>query len=214
MAVDQAPEAEIAAVGPRGGDAHPARGRPRQGARGPDQPRGGPPCHRLSARLIAFGYRGIGRSGRSRRQWTSTSQRFSRAWSRRRPPTSTSPPGFPPAMRDKGKIVPMEGFPVAHRPGDPRGRLQHPQRRPAQALREPQAARLRLRDPGRRPLPRQLLLPARLGQRRLPPRPAGDPGARLARRAAGPARADRANRAASSSSPARPARASRRPWRR
>ena len=48
MIVAHAPEAEIAAGGPRGGDADPARGRPRQGPRGRHQPRGGPPCHQLS----------------------------------------------------------------------------------------------------------------------------------------------------------------------
>ncbi len=89
----------------------------------------------------------------------------------------------------QGQDRPHGGLPRALRPGDPRGRLQHPQRRPAQTLRERQTARLRLRDPRRRPLPRQLLLPARLGQRRLPPRPAGHPLARLARGAAGAARA-------------------------
>ncbi len=92
-------------------------------------------------------------------------------------------------MRDKGKIVPHGGLRRALRPGDPRGRLLDPQRRPAQTLRDRQTARLRLRDPRRRPLPRQLLLPARLGQRRLPPRAAGHPLARLAQGAAGAARA-------------------------
>ncbi len=99
--------------------------------------------------------------------------------------------GFPPAIRDKGKIKPMEGFPVltgqqtrevvyAILNDDQRKRFENQQ-----------AARLRLRDPRCRPLPCQLLLPARLGQRRLPPRAAGDPGPGLAGRAAGAARADR-----------------------
>ena len=87
---DRAPEPEIAAVAREEGmltlrEDGVAKVRAR-----PDQPRGGAPCHRL----------------------TSTSPRCCAAWSRRRPPTSTSPPGFPPAMRDKGKIMPMEGFPV------------------------------------------------------------------------------------------------------
>ena len=99
--------------------------------------------------------------------------------------------GLPAGDARQGQDQADGGLPGPDRAADPRGRLQDPQRRPAQALREQQAARLRLRDPRRRPLPRQLLLPARLGQRRLPPRPAGDPGPRLARRAAGAARADR-----------------------
>ena len=99
--------------------------------------------------------------------------------------------GFPPAMRDKGKIVPMEGFPVLTGQetrevvysilnDDQRKRFENNQQLDfAYAI------------PERRPLPRQLLLPARVGQRRLPPRPAGDPRPRLARRPAGAARADR-----------------------
>ena len=55
-------------------------------------------------------------------------------------------PGFPPAIRVRGRITPMEDYPPLDRAADPRGRLPHPQRRPAQALREQQAARLRLRD--------------------------------------------------------------------
>ena len=54
------------------------------------QPRGGAPCHRL----------------------TSTSPRCCAAWSRRRASDVHLTAGFPPAIRDKGKIVPMEGFPV------------------------------------------------------------------------------------------------------
>ena len=48
MTVDQAARGRDRRRRPRGGDAHPARGRRRQGARRADQPRGGPPCHRLS----------------------------------------------------------------------------------------------------------------------------------------------------------------------
>ena len=90
----------------------------------------------------------------------------------------------------KGKDRPHGRLPGAVQPGDPRRRLQHPQRGPAETVREQQTARLRVRDPERRPLPRQLLLPARLGQRRLQARPAGDPAPRLARGAADPPRAD------------------------
>ena len=100
-------------------------------------------------------------------------------------------PGLPAGDARQGQDRADGGLPGAHQPGDPRGRLQHPQRRPAQTLRERQTARLRLRDPRRRPLPRQLLLPARRGQRRLPPRAAGHPLPRLARGAAGAARAVR-----------------------
>ena len=87
-------------------------------------------------------------------------------------------PGFPPAMRMKGKIVPLAEYGKLSAAGHPRHRLRPAQRRPAQALRVRQAARPRLRRPGRRPLPRQLLLPARRDQRRLQAHPARDPGAR------------------------------------
>ena len=122
--------------------------------------------------------------------------------------------GFPPAIRDKGKIVPMEGFPVLSAQetrevvysilnDDQRKRFEnHKQLDFAYAI--PGVARFRV----------NCFFQRGVGQRRLPPRPAGDPRARLARGAAGAARARRTNRAASSSSPARPARASRRPWRR
>ena len=211
MTVAQAPEAEIAAVAREEGmltlrEDGLAKVRAR-----PDQPRGGAPCHRLTA--SAFGYRGIGPRSRSKAMdfdFSEVLRRMVEAQASDVHLTAGRPAGDPRQGQDRAD----GGLPGAHRPGDPRGRLQHPQRRPAQTLRERQTARLRLRDPRRRPLPRQLLLPARLGQRRLPPRAAGHPGARLARRAAGAARADRANRAASSSSPARPARARSRPWRR
>ena len=118
-------------------------------------------------------------------------------------------PGFPPAIRVRGRITPLEEYGPLDPAADPRDRLQHPQRRPAQALRVEQAARPRLRDPGRRPLPRQLLLPARRDQRRLPPHPARDPDARRARRCRRCSRSSPGSRAASCSSPGRPARARR-----
>ena len=94
-------------------------------------------------------------------------------------------PGFPPAMRVRGAIVPMDDYPAAEPAGHPRDRLLDPQRLPAQAVRERAAARLRLLDPRRGPVPRQLLLPARRDLRRLPPHPARDPEPRVARAAAG-----------------------------
>ena len=79
-------------------------------------------------------------------------------------------------MRDKGKIVPMDDYPVLTASRPARSSTASSTTSSGSGSR-PTAARLRLRDPRRRPLPRQLLLPARLGQRRLPPRPARDPRA-------------------------------------
>ena len=111
-----------------------------------DQPRGGSPCHRLRSRLIAFGYREIGDGGRSRTMEFDFSEVLRRMVEARASDVHLTA-GFPPAIRDKGKIMPMEGFPVLGTPADARGRLRHPQRRPAQTLRDAQTARLRLRDP-------------------------------------------------------------------
>ena len=80
--------------------------------------------------------------------------------------------GFPPAMRDKGKIVPMEGF-ARLTPQDTRevifGILNDDQRKRFENDKQLDFA---YAIPERRPLPRQLLHAARLGQRRLPPGPA------------------------------------------
>ena len=118
-------------------------------------------------------------------------------------------PGFPPAIRVRGRITPIEDHAALTAAGHPRGRLLDAQRLAAQALRERAAARPRLLDPRRRPLPRQRLLPARLDQRRLPPHPERDPERS---RSSGCRRcwpSSPASRAASCSSPGRPARASR-----
>ncbi len=122
--------------------------------------------------------------------------------------------GFPPAMRDKGKIKPMEGFPRLNAQQTREvvyGILNDDQRKRFENNKQldfayaiPGVARFRVNCYFQRGS-------VSAAFRLVPQR---DPGARLARRAAGAARADPANRAASSSSPARPARASRRPWRR
>ena len=122
--------------------------------------------------------------------------------------------GFPPAIRDKGKITPMEGFPVLGSQetrevvysilnDDQRKRFENDKQLDfAYAI--PGVARFRVNCFFQRGA---VSAAFRLD-------PAGHPGARLARSSAGAARADRRNRAASSSSPARPARARARPWRR
>ena len=51
---------------PRGGNAHPARRRDRQGARRPHQPRGGRPCHCLAKRIIDSRYQVSAPGRRSR----------------------------------------------------------------------------------------------------------------------------------------------------
>ena len=66
---------------PRGGDAHPARGRPAQGEVRNDEPGGGAPCHSL----------------------TSTSRRSCAAWSRRERPTYTSPPASRPRFATRAR---------------------------------------------------------------------------------------------------------------
>ena len=58
----------------------------------------------------------------------------------------------------------------ADRRGHARPALPHPLDRAAEAARDQPPARLRALDPGRRPLPRQRLLPARDARRRVPPR--------------------------------------------
>ena len=75
---------------PRGGHADPARGRHRQGPRGPYQSRGGTPCHSL----------------------TSTSPGCCARWSRPRPPTSTSRP-VPARDPRQGQDQPDGGLPGA-----------------------------------------------------------------------------------------------------
>ena len=93
--------------------------------------------------------------------------------------------GAPPTVRIRGRLVPMDGFPVLT-PNDTReivySILSEGQR---QKLREQLAARLRLPDPGPRPLPRQRLLPALGGRRRVPSDPVRGRPARDARPAAG-----------------------------
>ena len=63
MTVDQAPEAEIAAVAREEGMLTLREDGVDKVRAGLHQPRGGPPCHRLTSRLIAFRYRGIGAGG-------------------------------------------------------------------------------------------------------------------------------------------------------
>ncbi len=90
-----------------------------------------------------------------------------------------------------------------------RDRLLGPQQLPAPEAGDGEPARLLLRGARQGALPRQRLLPARLGQRRLPPDPVQD-GADRAARACRPSSASSPrSRAASCSSPARPAPASR-----
>src|SRR5262249_25260959 len=67
-------------------------------------------------------------------------------------------------------------------------RLPHPLNRAAEAVRDEASARLRLRDPWARPLPRQRLLPAGERRRRVPPDPDADPHAPAARYAGAPLR--------------------------
>ena len=212
MTVAQASEADIAAAAREEGmltlredGVAKVRGRA-------DQPRGGPPCHRLSCRYALSGIEESGRGDDLETMdfdFSEVLRRMVEAQGLRRAPHRRASRR---RSATRARSCRWRASPCSRRPGDPRGRLQHPQRRPAQALREQQAARLRLRDPRRRPLPRQLLLPARLGQRRLPAGAAGD-SRRSTRSACRRCCASCAtNRAASSSSPARPARASRRPW--
>ena len=117
-------------------------------------------------------------------------------------------------MRDKGKIVPMEGFPVLTGQetrevvysilnDDQRKRFENNKQLDfAYAI--PDVARFRV----------NCFFQRGVGQRRLPPRPAGDPRPRLARGAAGAARADRQTARLRPRHRARPARARARPWRR
>ena len=123
-------------------------------------------------------------------------------------------PGFPPAIRDKGKIEPMEGFPVLTAQQTREvvyGILNDDQRKRFETAEQldfayaiPGVARFRVNCFFQRG---SVSAAFRLVPQEIP-------APRLARRAAGAARADRANRAASSSSPARPARARPRRWRR
>ena len=67
MTVDQAPEAEIAAVAREEGMLTLREDGVVKVRGGPDQPRGGPPCHRLSARIPVSGIEESAADGRSRR---------------------------------------------------------------------------------------------------------------------------------------------------
>ena len=135
MTVNHASQAEIANVGPAGGDAHPARGRPRQGARRTDQLRRGREGDRMMNEASAhFDFAAV----LTHVAETKASDLHLTA-------------GFPPAVRTAGKIQAMEGFPTLtpqHTREVIYGILSED---PAQTLRDRASARLRLRDPERRP---------------------------------------------------------------
>ena len=122
--------------------------------------------------------------------------------------------GSHPMVRVRGRLVPLEDYPVLT-PTDTReviySILTNDQR---QRLETDWQLDFAYAIPGRRPLPRQRVLPARGDRRRVPPDPVRDQVDRRARPAGRPARLRPQARAASSSSPARPARASRRRSRR
>ena len=96
--------------------------------------------------------------------------------------------GAPPTIRVRGSLVPLEGMPNLT-PTDTREIVYAIlELLAAPGARDRLAARLRLQRPGRRPLPRQHLLPARHARRRVPPDPVRDGADRAARPAAGRAR--------------------------
>ena len=103
----------------------------------------------------------------------------------RPPPHRRRAAGDPPA-RPPG---PARGLPGADARGHARVHLLDPHDRAAPPPRERPPARLRLRRAGPRPLPRQRLLPAQRGRRRLPPDPERDRPDRRARPARRRARA-------------------------
>ena len=117
--------------------------------------------------------------------------------------------GQPPVIRVRGRLVPLEDYPVLTH-GDTReiiySILTNDQR---QRLETDWQLDFAYADPRRRPLPRQRVLPAPGDRRRVPPDPAGDPEHRRPRPAGGRCTTSPRSRAAWSSSPARPARASR-----
>ena len=181
-------------VGDGGGDAHPAPGGDGEGALGADQrrrrSRGWPPSgstHFLVSRAAAA--TDDWNPGMEAAAATPSAIRLRRD---PHPDVRGARLGRPPHRRGirrrsacAARSSPLEEYGPPLAAADPRHRLQPAQRRPAQALRVPQAARPRLRRARRRPLQGQLLLPARLDQRRLPADPASDPAARRARAAAG-----------------------------
>ena len=90
-------------------------------------------------------------------------------------------PGFCPAIRVRGRIVALEEY-APLTPQETRDTvyslLNDDQRKRFESHKQLDLA---YAVPGRRPLPRQLLLPARIDQRGLPPHSASDPEARRAR---------------------------------
>ena len=196
----------------------PARGRPGQGPRRRHQHRGGRARRAARARRRPADLKSEEREDDGRRAMgdeTSTSPRCSTRMAEERASDVHLSPGFPPGDARARPDPAAGGVRASSTPqADPRHRLQHPQRRPAQEVRVEQAARPRLRGARRRPLPRQLLLPARLDQRRLPPDPARDPATSASWGCRWCSRSSPASRAGSCSSPGRPARASRPRWRR
>ena len=96
--------------------------------------------------------------------------------------------GSHPAVRVHGHIQLLEDFPVLDPDTTRAAHLPHHDDRAAEADGAQPPARLRLRDPRARPLPRQRLLPARVDRGRVPHHPHGDQEPRGARPAVEPAR--------------------------
>ena len=100
-------------------------------------------------------------------------------------------PGFPPAMRVRGQITPLEDYRAADASRTPaRSSTRSSTTLSASASRTSASSTSPTRS-RRRPLPRQRLLPARRDQRRLPPDPERDPEPRDARPAAPCSRSSR-----------------------
>ena len=97
----------------RGGDADPARGGPGQGARGRHQHRGGRPCRQLA--IVASQGSQRRADGRSRgepwkRRKTLRLRRGADPDGQERASDVHLSPGFPPAIRVRGRIVPLEEY--------------------------------------------------------------------------------------------------------
>ena len=118
--------------------------------------------------------------------------------------------GSHPAVRLHGHIELLEDFPVLDPDIDARADLPHHDDRAAEAAGAQPPARLRVRHPRPRPLPRQRLLPARVDRRRVPHDPHRHQVASRSSACRRASTSSPASLAASCSSPARPARASRR----